>query len=123
MSRWSIVDPAVVVPAGAVEEILRELRITYFEMPHLFGDAASAVEFAARYRLVANERTCPKCGGMMKLWRRKCTDSIEVRIAILFVETMLMVCMPPHPMKPLLRRKNYLYLVPIPCSKARFTKV
>uniref|UniRef100_A0A9J2Q106 ISXO2-like transposase domain-containing protein n=1 Tax=Ascaris lumbricoides TaxID=6252 RepID=A0A9J2Q106_ASCLU len=77
MSRWSIVDPAVVVPAGAVEEILRELRITYFEMPHLFGDAASAVEFAARYRLVANERTCPKCGGMMKLWRRKCTDSIE----------------------------------------------
>uniref|UniRef100_A0A0M3IAN2 Alpha-type protein kinase domain-containing protein n=1 Tax=Ascaris lumbricoides TaxID=6252 RepID=A0A0M3IAN2_ASCLU len=79
MSRLTIVDAALVVAAGSVEGALREMDITYFQMSQFLGDAVSAVEFAARYRLTANERSCRKCSARMKIWKRKCSDSIEWR--------------------------------------------
>uniref|UniRef100_A0A915A0K2 Uncharacterized protein n=1 Tax=Parascaris univalens TaxID=6257 RepID=A0A915A0K2_PARUN len=84
-----IIDPALVVAAGDVENALRELNITYLHFSEFFGNAASVIEFAARYPLIANERSCPKWSGRMKIWKRKCFDSIDIRRVSVFAKSRL----------------------------------
>lgn len=46
MNRFNIVDSVLVVGAGSIEDVVREMGITYIQVPQSFGDAASAVKFA-----------------------------------------------------------------------------
>lgn len=90
MSRLNIVEPTLVVAAGSMEGALRGMCITYFHMSQLFGDAASAVESVSLSRHIVNERSCPKCGARMKIWKCKCSDSMVVRNTVHSVETVIM---------------------------------